>query len=163
MAEDLIKIKNMTIRVKEMCKIKKEYNSGIKATKKNITYDILFLNHSENYYANQSNSIQVILELKSIAHFFLNVYWRKKNKRGLIDDRYQIDRKLQGFDTDIHFSINNKTSDPCLQLSYKGRNEENYTTICFDVFDVMTIESALGKIANTFALDPKIDFDTKDY
>jgi hypothetical protein len=140
----------------EFLVIEAKMNTGPdkKATRKNVQIGLHF-----GYCSVEKATLTQLIHIKSIFQYFMQSYWKRRNKAGTIEERYRLKKEMQSGDIRIVFTTRHKGFTPeknqfgLITLEIDAKDGLNNYIEYFDCQEVMMLEIAFSKAIGLLTTD----------
>jgi hypothetical protein len=107
----------------------------------------------------ESATITQLIYIKSIIQYFMQSFWKRRNKSGTIEERYRLKKELQAGGVRIGFTTRHKGFSPdksesgLITLNIEATDGLNKYIEYFDCQEVLMLETAFSKAIGLLATD----------
>ena len=125
-----------------------------KATKRNVQIGLHF-----GCCSLEKATLTQLIYIKSIFQYFMQSYWKRRNKSGTIEEGYRLKKELQAGDIRIEFTtrhkgfISPKIQSGLITLSIEASDGFNNYAEYLDCQEVMMLELAFSKAIGLLATE----------
>jgi hypothetical protein len=107
----------------------------------------------------ENATITQLIYVKSVLQYFMQTFWKRRNKSGTIEESYRLKKELQVGDNRIEFTTRHKGFRPDknqigqISLSIEASDGLNEYIEYFDCQEVMMLETAFTKAIGLLVAD----------